>query len=148
MSDRRFYLFVNSSFARLSKDKTNARLISDLVKKVYLRKSIVACLARIEAEDTVVNWWQDKELLSVFKNMHQAGVLPLPSDPVERVRWVALICVRACELDKFKYGNLITPLDYLPDDLIDDSYGVSTLIDIQNLREDLKNRGWNTVFGW
>ncbi|OGD83192.1 hypothetical protein A2572_01910 [Candidatus Collierbacteria bacterium RIFOXYD1_FULL_40_9] len=59
-----------------------------------------------------------------------------------------MLCVKACEIDKFSYGNLLVPLDYLPDDMLDGSYGESILTDIQHLRLKLRKSGWNAVFGW
>lgn len=141
-------LNANKLFDRVSEERSNSAVISDMAKRVFLRKAVVTCLTRIGSRDEGMNWWQDKELMNIFENVYKAGVLPLPSDPVERIRWIAFLCMKTCEFDKFSYGNLLIPLDYLPDDQLDDSYGVSVLTDTQNLREELKQKGWNAVFGW
>lgn len=139
---------ANHLFDKVYGKKSNSAVISDLSKRVYLREAVVFCLTRIESRDEGINWWQDKELMSIFENLYKAGVLPLPADPVERIRWIAFLCMKTCEFDGFSYGNLLISLDYLPDEQLDDSYGVSVLTDIQNLREELKQKGWNAVFGW
>lgn len=139
---------ANSNFARLSARNTNAVILRDLVKKIYLRESVILYLKRIEKDDLGINWWQDSELMNVFKNMYQAGVLPLPFDAVERIRWIALICVSVCIWEEFSFGNLISSLDYLPTSDLDDSVNLDVARQILELRDNLKNNGWEYVFGW
>jgi hypothetical protein len=138
----------NNLFKRVDRRKSNSQIIDQMAKRAFLQSGVVACLARMGSRGAGTNWWQDKELMSVFENMYKAGVLTLPFDPVERIRWIAFLCIRACEYDGFAYGNLLIPLDYLPDDQLNDSYGISVLEDVLKLRRSLRDVGWNRVFGW
>ncbi len=139
---------ANSNFARLSTRNTNAVILRDLVKMLFLRESVILCLKRIKKDDAGINWWQDVELMGVFKNMYQAGVLQLPFDAVERIRWIALICVSVCIREKFSFGNLISSLDYLPTIELDESANPDVTRQILEVRDNLKNNGWEYVFKW
>lgn len=110
---------ANDLFGRVSGRKTNAEVIDQMSKRVIVRAVVVSCLIRINTRTEETNWWQDTDLMTTFKNMYLAGVLPLPNDPVERLRWIAFLCVRACEVDGYDHGVLLLPLDYLPDDQLD-----------------------------
>ncbi len=149
MADKKLpRLSANVMFRRVSGRKSNSQIIDQMSKRVFLVEAVVSCLKRIESRDEGINWWQDSELMNVFGSMYKAGVLPLPVDPVERIRWIALLCIKTCEFDKFSYGNLLIPLDYLPDNLLDDSYGISVLTSVKSLRKELKEKGWYHLFGW
>ncbi len=143
---------ANKIFDRVSDRKTNAEVIDQMSKRVIVRVVVVSCLRRINTRSKESNWWQDSDLMTTFKNMYLAGVLPLPNDPVERIRWIALLCMRVCEVDKFDCGSLLLPLDYLPDDQLDDlpdsKPHESIRAAVEKLRNELRDEGWDKVFGW
>lgn len=143
---------ANKIFDRVSSSKTNARVMDQMSKRVVVRAMVISCLRRINERKVEINWWQDTDLMDVFKHMYKADVLPLPIDPVERIRWIAFLCIRICEVDDFNYGSLLLPLDYLPDDqldsLINSEYTKSIGAVVKKLRRDLKDMGWDKVFGW
>lgn len=145
---REKYDLANSTFERLSTEVSNARLLSDQVKKIYLRKSVIVCLQRIGREGLGINWWQDTKLMSIFQRMYEAGVLPLPVDPVERIRWIALICARACEFDGLNCDELVNELDYLPTIGQCKDRNQDRVDRIKEIRRILKQNGWKSVFGW
>lgn len=143
---------ANDIFSKVSDRKTNAEVIDQMSKRVIVRAVVVSCLIRINTRSEESNWWQDTDLMTTFKSMYLAGVLPLPNDSVERIRWIALLCMRACEIDGYDCGVLLLPLDYLPDDQLDDQLTGKPYELIRKtiikLRNELRDKGWEAVFGW
>jgi hypothetical protein len=69
--------------------------------------------------------------------------------PVERLRWIALLCVAMSNLEDFSCGNLVLPVDFLPDDMLvlyEDVYSVGVLEEVAKIRKQLEELGWKTVF--
>lgn len=145
---RRLGKIANEKFERLSTSFTNAEILRDLVKRVYLRESVFTRLLSIEESGKNIKWWEDEELMNIFKNMYFAGVLLLPYNPVERLRWIALICSSVCEWKKHKNVNLLTDTDLLPvgDVLADKSLVLKK--EILDIRSELAKNGWDYVFNW
>lgn len=141
-------LIANTYFTRMESKRSNATLLGNYVKNRYLRLSVVKVLSDFETRDPGTNWWEEKDLLEIFKRMSETGALSLPKDSVERLRWVALVCISCCEKTDFDCGNLIVHLDYIPDDLLDESYGSDVLSQIRFIRQKLTVKGWVEVFGW
>ncbi len=143
---------ANEIFGKVSDRKTNAEVMDQMSKRKVVRNMVVSCLCRINTRKAECNWWQDTELMSLFKSMYYAGILPLPNDPVERLRWFAFLCMRACEVDGYDHGVLLLPLDYLPDDQLDDlpdsKPHESIRAAVEKLRSELRDEGWDKVFGW
>ncbi len=143
---------ANGIFDRVSDRMTNAEVIDHMSKRVIVRTMVVSCLIRINTRSKESNWWQDTDLMTLFKNMYFAGVLPLPNDPVKRIRWIAFLCKRACEVESYDCGVLLLPLDYLPDDQLDGlpdrKPQKSIRATVKKLRSELRDKGWDSVFGW
>ena len=131
--------------------RENSEVIFDSVKIDLLRKSVVLALKRIETEDLGHCWWEDGELMKIFGDLYKAGVIFLPSDPVDRLRWIALLCIEICVVEEFSWGNVLVPMDYLPYDkfeLFEDRYSINVFVEILKIRERLDGVGWHMVFGW
>jgi len=143
--------FLNTSFPKIVEDKTNAEVMAGLVGSVYFREVVVKHLERIENEDLGHFWWEDKVLMSFFEELFKAGVLLLPSDPVDRIRWIALACVEASNMEDFSCGNIIIPFDFLPVDMFEifeADFGTKIMDAVIEFRESLAKKGWKVVFGW
>ena len=46
-------------------------------------------------------WWKVKEIFSVFDELFTFGMILLPLDIIERIRWIALVCMAVCQMDEF-----------------------------------------------
>lgn len=136
---------ANIYFSKILPDKKNSAVLQDAVEIAELRKKVVACLERIEKEDAGEPWWKDAELMSIFEAVYTSGCILLPQNPVQRLRWLALLCVEISKVEGFSCGNMIIAPDYVPDkelDLYEDIYGISVIEDIKDIRRKLSQVGW------
>lgn len=141
---------LNDFFPLIVDGKGNGEVMDEAVAMLFLRESVVLCLSRIEKDDLGRFWWEDKELMKIFRDLYSAGVLPLPKDPVDRLRWIALVCVECCSEEGFAWGNIIIPLDFLPIEefeLFEDGYSQDMVEEVLALRKKLSELGWEKVFG-
>ena len=131
--------------------KENSEVMFEAVKLDLLRESVVLALKKIETEDLGHRWWEDSELMKIFGDLYKAGVIPLPVNPVDRLRWIALLCIEICVVEEFSWGNVLVPMDYIPYEkfeLYEGRYSMSVFIEILKIRERLAGVGWQMVFGW
>lgn len=141
---------LNDFFPQIVQGKSNGEVMDDATDMLFLRESVVLCLSRIESEDLGHFWWQDKELMKIFDDLYTAGVLPLPKDPVDRLRWIALVCVECSKEEGFACGDVIIPLDFLPPEMFfvfEDGYSQDIVEEVLALRKKLSELGWEKVFG-
>lgn len=144
-------LTFNELFTRQSKTKENNQLAMEALNILLLRELVVARLSSFEATDIDTFWWNDKELMSFIKELFKAGVIFLPNDPVERLRWIALLCIECSKIEEFDCGNILLPIDFVSTFDLEkyvDLYGVAVIGDVIQIRELLKEMGWDAVFGW
>jgi len=140
---------ANIYFPRILADKKNSAVLQEAVEIDGLREEVVACLERIEKEDAGEPWWKGTQLMSIFEAVFQSGCILLPRDPVQRLRWIALLCVEISKREGFSCGNIIIAPDYVPDKelgLYEDIYGISVIEDIKDIRRKLSQVGWDKAF--
>ncbi len=138
-------------FSKVSTIKTNNYLAQEALDMVFLRVSVVLILREFEATDTEAFWWKNRNLMKIFKDLYEAAVITLPSDPVDRLRWIALLCVECSISQDFDCGNLIIPPDYASNEDLEryeELYGSAIIADIKTIRNELTEKGWKVVFGW
>lgn len=134
-------------FHKISPDKSNAQVMRDTLGIEELRKQVVSRLEIIEKEWSG-SWWEDKKLMGAFDQSFVTGKILLPLDVVERVRWIALVCIGISENEEFSYGNILLSVDYLPDEEIpdlEDDYGASVVEEIQKFHKEIAEHGWKSL---
>ncbi len=138
-------------FKTLGQGVNNSEALRAAVELTELRTKVVEILKRIEKTDTDAFWWEDKELMALFMTVYKSGLIRLPTNPVERLRWIALVCVECSKAEGWQdHDKIIIPPDYLPDDLNGmymKVYEPWVIDEVINLRNDLDARGWEAVFG-
>lgn len=143
------YPAYDSLFPRISIDKKNNELSEEAIEMVYLRESVVTYLREIEEGNGNCFWWQNKKLMNVFDDLYTAGVLALPKDPVDRLRWIALLCVDCCNWQEFDCSNLVTPLDFMTGgmfELFREEFSEEHVKTILDFRDKLRKVGWKKAF--
>ena len=130
--DRRFW--------RINLEIHNGRLL-EMALRFDNPKFIVSRLKEIESRD---DWqfWEDAPLMNLFERHAQTARAPM--DPVDRVRWAALVCIAAAKIEGFAYGNVVTEPDYLPEDSpefteYEQIYGPAFLNNIREMRNQLRS---------
>lgn len=134
-------------FSPISPNKDNGRVIAETVEIEKLRKFVVARLTTIEKE-WEAGWWEDKELMRMFDKLFITGVILLPMDVVERVRWIALVCIAISEHEGFSYGNVLVLEDYFPNEELESLehlHGERVVEDVQQFRARIAKRGWKSL---
>ncbi|EKD52677.1 MAG: hypothetical protein ACD_61C00275G0006 [uncultured bacterium] len=143
---------VNSLFSEVLPGKKNSEVFNETCDIDCLREEVVARLAKIEEDDSCQYWWQDKQLRNIFESVYKSGCILLPRDAVERLRWIAILCLQMSKIEGFSCGNVIIPPDFLPDDMMEmwvDVYGLDVVGQIAMIRMDLAKQGWEAIFpGW
>ena len=140
---------VNHMFLPILPGKLNSEVLAEALDIERLREEVVGRLSQIEKEDRGHFWWQDNELMDIFKTVYQSGCIQLPTDPVEKLRWIALLCVAMSNIEGFSCGNLILQVDFLPDDMLElyeNAYSVDIFEEVAKLRKQLAEQGWMSVF--
>lgn len=143
-----FASFVNNSFTRIAEHRENIDFFNEALAIPDFPVLIVKHLERIENSSDGHDWWLDKELMKIFDDLYKCAIVSLPCEPVERIRWIALICIACSENAGFSYGNVLVPPDYLPDEEIEgyaSLYGWDVIERIQELRKQLREKGWNSL---
>lgn len=140
---------VNKFFSKVSPDKENIEVFNHALEMPKLREYVVSLLKKFEEEDALAFWWEDRELMGLFNSVYKSGVIALPSTPVERLRWIALLCAKICEIEGFSWGNIIIPPDYLPTTMVEiyeRVYGSVVIEEVLKIRDRLALCGWEAVF--
>jgi len=140
---------VNSLFSPIMPGKQNAEILAEALEVEKLREEVVDRLSQIEAQDQGHFWWQDHKLMDIFRTVYESGCILLPIDPVERLRWIALLCVDMSSIEGFSCGNLVLPVDFLPDDmmvLFEEVYSVGVMEEVEKIRKQLAEGGWKSIF--
>lgn len=131
-------------FPRIVPWKDNEAVLNDTLAIEELRKTLVARMEKIE-DSFYGRWWSDRELVSLFHRLDLAGVIFLPKEVTDRMRWIALVCALAAEIEKFAFGNVIVEPDYLPDEFLEEFekiYGLSVIDEVREFRKQAKESGW------
>lgn len=134
---------------RVDPQKENVDVFEEALALEELRKEVVKRLIWIEKNYTGQFWWEDKPLMNLFLTLYKSGCIQLPQKPVDRLRWIALLCLEISNLEGFDCGNIIIPLDFLPDSLLfvfEEPYGRAVMESVLNLRDQLSTLGWEAVF--
>ncbi len=95
-------------------------------------------------------WWSDKELIQLFMDLYKSGCILLPKDGVERIRWIALLCLEFSSNYGFDCSGIILPFDFLTEDMFEVFEGVYPAYierEVRNLRKKITDESWNSVFG-
>lgn len=140
---------VNSMFSPLLPGKKNSEILAETLDIDRLREDVVKRLTKIVELDEGQFWWQDNELMEIFKAVYKSGCVLLPLDPVERLKWIALLCVAMSNIEGFACGNLVLPIDFLPEDMFEvyeDVYGVDVIEEVEKIRKQLAEQGWRAIF--
>jgi len=135
-------------FARIMPEKKNSAFFVEALEVPGMSEQVSIMLERIENSPDAHDWWTDKELMRYFDTLYKAGVITLPKDVIERIRWVALLAIASAREAGFSYGNVLIPPDYLPDDEIEryeDIYGWDVVERIVTFRIELRKRGWDSL---
>lgn len=139
---------VNDFFQRVLVEKENHQIFNETLEIVRLREYVIEMLTRIEETDSGF-WWTDNDLMEMFDSLYTSGCIILPRDPVERLRWIALLCIEISEIEGFDCGNIVLPPDFLPEAMFgiyEDVYGVGVIEEIKKIRERLAKQGWEATF--
>lgn len=133
-------------FKRISQDKSNSQIMWDTVGIEKLGKDVVARLEVI-ANREIEHWWDDKELISIFDLLYTSGIILLPLDVVQRVRWIALVCEGVSSKEGYSCGNVIVPVDYLPEEEIYtwSIYSEQFLEQVMIFRRKVAKHGWKSL---
>lgn len=140
---------ANTYFDKLLPEKENSEIFNEALQITEFREAVVKNLTRFEAEDVGHFWWQDKGLMSLFEELYKGGCITLPKNPVDRLRWVALLCIEISKLEGFSWGNVVIPPDYLPEEMVEmyeRVYGSDVIEEVILIREQLREKGWESVF--
>ncbi len=143
-----FFVFaVDRWFPRILLQAPNSEVFFEMTDIDVLGDLVVARLDIIKNSGDGHKWYRDKELIGLFDRLYKCGCITLPSDPVDRIRWVALACVLFAKQREFNYGSTITPHDYVSDDELEQYVGWGHHL-IQKTRKfhvELKEKGWNSL---
>ena len=93
-------------------------------------------------------WWDDKPLLRKFDELYKSNEIFLPEDVVERIRWIAVLCVAISIEEGFSYGNVLIPADMNNDTVVrdtDEIYGQDVTDAILEMRAQLRANGWESM---
>ena len=76
-------------------------------------------------------------------------VVFLPRDPVERLRWIALLCVAMSNIEGFPCGNLVLPVGFLPEDMMEiyeEVYSPDVIEEVEKIRKQMAERVGSQFF--
>lgn len=138
-----------NDFERIEEGKENIVVFDETLESAELRKEVVERLIRFENSDELQFWWEDRPLLDIFMNLYRAGCISLPQDPVERFRWIALLCQEMSNEEGFDTSEIILVLDFLPEELMllfEETYGTAVLENALDIRGRLSLEGWQAVY--
>jgi len=141
---------LGTFFSPVVLGKENFVVFNEILESETLRKDVVSHLKRIGPTTPTNYWLKDAQLIKLFMELYKSGVVPLPSDPVYRIRWIAIICLECCNDEGFDCGEIILPMDFLPDYLcaiFEEVFGKEIYGQATGLRDSLKKSGWISVFG-
>lgn len=141
--------FIND-FEQITRDKDNNEVFDETLEMMDdVGEKVVERLDWILENDPKLEWWNDKELMNQFVILYKSCLICLPKNPVERLRWIALLCLEISNNEGFDCSKVITPFDLLPKGLstiykdVDNKSKFKSVIDIRNR---LKKEGWEAVF--
>jgi hypothetical protein len=130
-------------FPQISAGTTNGNLLIKTIEEKEASSFIVQRLEDIESSGDI--FWNDKVLFKWFEDKKDSSVFIIPKDPVEKIRWQALVCIAASITEGFSYGNVVIPPDCLPEESeefwdYEKQYGTAVLENIIDLRKQLRLR--------
>lgn len=141
---------VNTLFDQVLPDKENSEVFYEACDIEDLRKEVVARLEEVDISEPVKLWWEDKALIALFMDAYKSGCISLPTDPVERFRWIALLCVEMSNIESYDCGDIVNPLYFLTADLMvvfEGLYGDEALELVFGVWNRLNTEGWDSVVG-
>lgn len=139
---------VNSLFPEILPGKANFDIFDETLEIYKLREEVLTRLTFIENNDDGSFWWQDKDLIGIFNTLYTSGIILLPRDPVDRLRWIALLCVEISNYEEFDCGNIILPVDFLPAEifeLYEEVYPENIVEGVKKIRKQLAEQGWESM---
>jgi hypothetical protein len=130
-------------FPQISADITNGNLLIKTIEEKGASSFMIQRLEDIESKGNF--FWNDDILFKWFEDKVDSNVFTLPKDPVEKIRWQALVCIAASITEGFSYGNVLIPPDCLPEESkvfwdYEKQYGTAVLEDIIDFRKQLRSR--------
>ena len=128
-------------FPRIDPGTSNGQLLMRAINLQGASSLIVHRLEEIERTGELFN--SDQELNTWLDTQIQSKVIHAPMDPVDKYRWLALMCIAASIKEDFSYGNVIIVPDYLPENSAEfreyeRMYGAEVIDDILSKRESLR----------
>lgn len=133
---------ADKHFRRLSGSVSNGDLLMEILELEDGNGSEFVVHRLIVAERQTNLFWEDRELSAWLDEIAKRKAISL-KDPVDRQRWLALICIAAAKKEEFPHNNVVIAPDYLPTESrefrqYEDVYGSGLLGDIQEQRESIK----------
>jgi hypothetical protein len=138
----------NKYFPKISPYKDNAAVMRDTLEIDRLCKRMVSELKTVEQEG--INWWENKALFGVIDCLYSSGAILLPLDLVDRVRWIALVCVAVSIQENYSFENVLCGADYLPSENMtdrDSGYDDKLVKNILKFRSSISSVGWQSLCG-
>lgn len=142
---------LNDFFPQICNWKKNSELMYEVISNQDVRNAVISRLVMVQnSEDATLRWWQDHDLMCLFRDFYIAEIVDLPNNAVHRFRWIATICMEICKLENVDYTSFISPYDYLPVDKFGNVKHADPVLlkERSEFRNILETVGWNNVFGW
>lgn len=142
--------FSNTLFTKILPSKENEELFREAIEIQQLGDEVVERLRWIQLNIEGYLWWNDKKLIGIFTELYKSGCIVLPRYGAERIRWIALLCLEFSNIYSFDAQGIITPFDFLTEDMFaifQDMYPKSVIKEVKELRGRLDDQGWEAVFG-
>lgn len=132
-------------FTKISDDKDNSTVLQDTVEIEKMRERIVSLVEKADKDGIV--WWEVKEFFSVFDELFTFGMILLPLDIIERIRWIALVCMAVCQMEEISYEYVFMSLDFLPDEVarVSEEYEADWIEKVIRFRHRAADRGWKSL---
>ncbi len=132
---------ADTHFSNIDPKVSNGQLLMQAVNAPGVSSSLVERLESIERSGELFG--NDRALANWFDSQIESGAIVAPKDPVDKHRWLALMCIAASKKEDFSYGNVVLAPDYLPEDSkefleYESIYGANVIDDIIAKRQSLK----------
>lgn len=136
---------AKAHFNRIDPDLDNGEVLRETINTTGITDFIVHRIAY--AESNSLAYYDDLELMTWYNSNIASDRIKVPTDPVYRLRWLALLCITACLIEDFPAGNVVIVAEYLPEDSDEfleygETHGESVLEDIIRKRKAVSQNGW------
>lgn len=141
--------YINESFPIVLSGRDNMDVFNEALEIQKFGDEVIERLRWIEENDPGYSWWEDKELMELFNSLYRCGCILLPREGVDRLRWIALLCIEFSNIYDFSCGNLVIAPDYVEDYELEnwnDIYGTDVIEKVIDIRSKVKESGWEAIF--